>query len=438
LSTATFRTARVGRPAAGPGAGAGAGAGAEAAGAGRLRRAVLLWCALLAVIGIKTLINPKGHSVYPLFVAGARHWGAGLPLYDVYPGIIDVFEVFRYSPACAIAFAPLAPLPDRLGGLLWNAINLGALAWGLALAARDVLPGRWPPGRLATLLVLVLVGAIRPAWNGQSNPLVAGLLLMAASAIARRRWWPAAALLAAPVYLKLAPIAVALLLAALWPRRLLGRLAAAMAAGALLPFATQSPAYVLAQYRDWYKVLAHSNSTRWPAFRDAWTLWELTGLPVHVPAYRLIQLSAGLATLAWCLRLSRRVADRRALLTATLAMGSAYLMAFGPSVEFPTYVVLAPMVSWAVLWAFEHRTGRAWAVLAYAMTMVLGSEVVEQPLRGHLPILAGVLPLGSLLFAAWLVRHARQLAGPAGTALDLRAPDRDDARARRDEPILLT
>ena len=436
MSTAISRSIRIRLPAAGTRA------RAASAGSGRLRlrRAVLLWCVLGAVVGIKTLINPKRHSVYPLFVAGARHWSAGLPLYDVYPGIIDVFEVFRYSPTCALAFAPLAPWPDRVGGLIWNAINLGVLAWGLALAARDVLPGRWPPGRLAPLLVLVFVGTIRPAWNGQSNPLVAGLLLLAASAIARKRWWLAAALLAAPVYLKLAPIAVALLLAALWPRRLLGRFAAVMLAGALLPFATQSPGYVLAQYRGWYKVLDHSHATRWPAFRDAWTLWELTGWPVHVPAYRLLQAGAGLATLAWCLRLRRLTADPRALLTATLGMGTAYLMAFGPSVEFSTYVVIAPMVSWAVLWAFEHRAGRAWAVAAYAMTMVLGSELVEQPLRRHLPILAGVLPVGSLLFAAWLACHVRRLAAPAaaGTALDLRAPARDDARARRDEPFLLT
>ena len=436
MITANSRSTRADRARTGP---RGPTARADAGGgSGRLRRAVRLWCVLVVVIGIKTAIDPKGHSVYPLFVAGARHWWAGLPLYDVYPGIIDVFEVFRYSPTCALAYAPLALLPDRIGGIFWNVINLGTLALGLVLAARDVFPGRWPARRLGPLLVLVLVGAIRPAWNGQSNPLVAGLLLLAAWAIARRRWWLAAALLAAPVYLKLAPIAVALLLVALWPRKLLGRFAVAMAVGALLPFATQSPGYVVAQYCDWYKVLAQSNHTRWPAFRDAWTLWQLTGRPVNVPAYRAIQVGAGLATLAWCLRLKRLVRDPRALLTATLAMGTAYLMAFGPSVEYPTYVVIAPMAAWAVLSAFGRRSGRVWAVTAYAMTMVLGSELFEKPLVAHVPIVVGMLPAGSLLFAAWLVRHAVHLEEPAGTALDPGPPARDDARARRDEPFLLT
>ena len=423
--------------------------GADLAGNRWLRRVLLLWVILFLTVGIKAAVSPRRHTVYPLLVGGARHWWAGQSLYTYDPAVVDNYEVYRYSPTCALAFSPLAPLPDRLGGVLWAFLNLGVLVWGLLRAARDVFPGEWPNRRKAWLLALVLVGAIRPAWNSQGNPLVAGILLLASSAVARRRWWTASALLAIPVFLKLAPIALALLFVAVWPRRLLGRFAMAMAAGAAVPFATRPAALVIAQHREWFASLAHSSVTRWPAFRDAWTLWELTGHPVHVRSYRLIQALAGLLTLAWCLRLRRLAPGERFLLTATLAMGTAYLMVFGPSVEYPTYVVLAPMVAWGVLTAFERRLGRAWAVLAYALTMVIGSEAVAHPLERRFPMALGILPVGSLLFAAWLARHARVLAATsalfptlspasgaprrgAGTDLDLRPRGRDDAPSPRD------
>ena len=405
-----------------------------------LRRAAALWLVLVVVLGVKSATNPKRHSVFPLFVAGARHWWAGQSLYAEYPDVIDVFEVFRYSPTCALAFSPLAALPDRVGAVVWNILNLGVLAWGLCLAARDVLPGRWSTCRLALLLSLTFLGAIRPAWNGQSNPLVVGLLLLAASAVARDRGWTAAALLAAAVYLKVSPIALALLFVALRPRLLLARFAVAMLAGAALPFWTRPAGYVLDQYLTWFVLLRGSAATRWPAFRDAWTVWELTGHAVHVPTYRVLQAVAGLSTLAWCQGLRRRFADQKAVLTGTLAMGSAYLMAFGPSVEHATYVVLAPAVAWAVLRAAERGTGRTWAGLAFALTMVLGTELFERPLIGRFPFVTALLPAGSLLFAGWLVCHAALLGrrDAAETSLDRPKPSRHDAAARRDASPLQT
>ncbi len=399
-----------------------------------LRRAVALWVVLVVVLGVKSGLNPRKHSVFPLFVEGARHWWAVQSLYADYPGVIDVYEVFRYSPTCALAFSPLAALPDRAAAVLWNVLNLGVMAWGLRLAARDVFPGRHSSLRLACLLTLTFLGTVRPAWNGQSNPLVAGLILLAVSATARGRGWWAAAALAAAVYLKLSPIVLAALLVALHPRLLLGRLAATLLAGAALPFLTRPWPYVLDQYRDWVRLLAGSATTRWPGFRDLWTLWELTGHPVHVPTYRILQVAAGLMVLAWCLCLRRRTGDRRVVLTATLAMGSAYLMAFGPSVEHATYVVLAPTVAWAVVRSCERRRGQAGAILAYALTMVLGLELFERPLMARYPLVTAALPLGSLVFAGWLARHASRMGQVARLEIRLDQPKRSrhDAATRRD------
>ena len=386
---------------------------------GWFRAGLGLWVTTALVVAVKALINPRRHTIFPLLVGGARHWWARLPLYDEYPGINDVF---RYSPTCALAFSPFAPLPNRYGGALWCLVNLGVLAAGLIVAARDVLPGRWPPWRVGALLALAWVGAVRPAWNSQSNPLVIGLILLGASAIARDRPWWAATLLAIPVFLKLSPIAIATLLIALRPRALGWRFAVAMAVGALLPFATAPPSFVLGQYESWLASLSRHSATRWPAFRDAWTLWRLTGYPVNIPAYRATQGAAGLATLAWCLAMRRQLVGIKAQLTATLAMGTAYLLAFGPAVEYATYVILSPMVSWAVLAATEHRAGRTWVTVAFLLTMLAGADLVERTIRGWTPLAPAALPAGSLLFAGWVVVYARRLtAEPRPAAGGIRA-----------------
>ena len=58
-------------------------------------------------------------------------------------------------------------------------------------------------------LALGALGALRGLWNGQSNALAVGLLLLAAACLARRQGWGAACLLAGADWLKLTPLALA-------------------------------------------------------------------------------------------------------------------------------------------------------------------------------------------------------------------------------------
>ena len=58
--------------------------------------------------------------------------------------------------------------------------------------------------------------------------------------------------LAVPVFIKLWPLALVLLLIIYWPRQLLGRLAAVCLVLVLLPYLTRPPQIVAWQYREWY------------------------------------------------------------------------------------------------------------------------------------------------------------------------------------------
>jgi Glycosyltransferase family 87 len=281
-----------------------------------------LWFALGVALTARTLHRPLSHTVFPVYATGSDHWWTDAPLYANYRPL----DYFRYPPSFAVAFTPFVWAGPRVGGVAWAWLNLGLLLFGLRRFMRDVLPGNWTPGREAGFLVLSGAGALGGLWNGQCNALAVGLVLLAGSSLVRGCSWLAAWLLAGSVLLKLTPVPLVLLLCALWPRRLAGRFAVALAVGLLLPFLTRPLAVVIEQYRGLGTHLATSSSERWPGFRDGWTLWLVCrqvaegkpGLPnLREPVeswYRVVQLLGGLIVLgiALWLRLSRNRGGRPA------------------------------------------------------------------------------------------------------------------------------
>jgi MYXO-CTERM domain-containing protein len=266
-----------------------------------------------------------------------------------------------------------------------------------------------------------LLVALRGLWNGQSNALAVGLLMLAAAALVRRRWWSAAFLLAVPVLIKLTPLVPALLLCALWPRKLIGRFLLALVAGLLLPFATKAPGLVLHDYRDWLAHLFGSSNERWPGFRDAWSIWlsaqhllfgdtlVLDAPMTHPVLYRLLQAFTGLGVLAWCLWQQRRGVEPRVLVALALTMGLAWLMLFGPAVEHATYAFLGPALAWAAVQRCTWRPGRPVILTALTLVLVFGWGALFRAWPAAQPVLLLSLPLGTTLFVVWLCGYAATL-----------------------------
>jgi hypothetical protein len=390
--------------------------------------ALVLWSGTAVAVSVRTLLRPTSHTVFPVFANGPQRWWSDQPLYSLTFGHDREGEEpdhFRYPPAFAIAFTPFDQLGPRLGGVLWGWLCLGVYGLGLWRYARDVLPGPWSPNRLGWFLILALLGALRGLWNGQSNALAAGCLLLAGSFLVRQCWWRTATFLTGAITLKLTPIAPALLLVALWPRRLAARLAIVVALVGLLPFLTRPPETVLAQYRLWATHLSQSGRERWPGFRDAYTVYQaaretLRGVdrpfpykePLDSSFYRVVQVLAAGAALAWCLRQQRMYPGEAGdpwQVNLALALGCGWLMLFGPAVEHAGFAFLAPFQAWAlsdgVAW---RRGGRALLIGSGVCVLVLGWGSLTRPLTDAIPLFLCALPVGTALFLIWLVRHTSQ------------------------------
>jgi len=384
-----------------------------------IRWALGLWLTLGLVVAVRVVVCPDNHTIYPILAQAATHWWADRPLYAEYKPL----DYFRYPPPFAVGFTPFALFGDRIGAVLWIALGMFVYVAGLRRFVRDVIPEAWTARREAVFLALGALGALPGLWNSQSNALAVGLLLWAASALVRQRWRSAGVVLAAAVLLKLTPLAPALLLCALHPRRLIVPFALALLAGLALPFLTRPPAVVCDHYREWLAQMAQLGNERWPGFRDAWTVWLVVrraaaGLPGPPPlrepldctAYRVVQLATAAGALAWCLW-QRRGGDARRAVTLTLAMGAAWLMLFGPSIEHATYVFLAPPLSWALLRAGGAR-GRWLLAPAFALVMVVGWGVAERAWAEAVPALLTALPVGSAFFLVWLIAYGGRAAAP--------------------------
>jgi hypothetical protein len=376
--------------------------------------AVVVWAAILIVCCTRALVRPNVKSVYPIFATAARHWVAGQELYDeLGPGL----DHFRYSPLVAAFLVPFSVLPDSLGATLWRlcnaAVYLAAFGWWV----RAVLPATLTLPQRACLFLLIVPLSIGSLNNGQSNPLVLGLLLASIAAARTDRWNLSAACVGLACLFKVYPLAVGLLLAAAYPRRMTLRLTLAVAAGLALPFAMQDVIYVAGQYQSWLHHLLTYDRQNLAAnlwYRDLRLLCRAWMVPLDHRAYLVTQLAAGAVMAVLCIAARRAGWPRARLLLLLFALACCWMTLLGPATESCTHILLAPTLAWALFDAWQTRRWSLPAVLiggSYALFLAC-QLVVWFPI-GRAVHTLGLQPLAVLfLLTAILLSTLHTLVAP--------------------------
>jgi hypothetical protein len=357
--------------------------------------AIAVWIGVaVIVVGRGILANNPDHAgIYTVYARGGADWAAGRPVYPA----ADGFEVFRYHPLFAAAFAPLGVLPVTVGSVLWRAFLVGMVfsslrAW---LAAASGGPNRAPG-------ILILVAPL-VAWDlvaGQTNALIAALLLRAVTATGKRKGWTAATWLAVATLLKLFPLGFAALLIVVRPRLLSLRFVAMLGALSALPFALQNPVYVAGQYADWMAtVTADTGRHDFPiglAYRDVRFLFRVWTEPMPDFAFKSLAATCWLVALVG-VRLRRH--DWRSAGTFALAWGGVGMTLFGPCTEIITYAILGPTLAAAAWDALTAAHPGRWVTIAAYDLLAAGFIAFLFPF-GTPFAMCGPHPAAAVLFVA--------------------------------------
>lgn len=302
---------------------------------------------------------------FVIFRTGSANLLAGRDLYERQAAH---FDYFMYSPTFALLFAPIAALPFGVGVLVWNALNGGALYWGLGrvLSAKQAFIAR----------SVVLLDAVGSMQNVQSNALIAGLIILAFAELERRREGRAVAAICVATLIKIFPI-IAGAFALFRPWRLPRFLLWTIAIGALLlaaPLMVVSPTVL---WQEWASWLARNRAV---AEMRNYSVMEQVHIWLHVdwPNWP-IQLSGVVVALAPLARFPHWNSPRfRLLFLASVLM---FCVLFNHKAESPSFVIALAGV--AIWFATTERTRFAWGVLAIVIlvTSLSASDAMPEALQ---------------------------------------------------------
>jgi hypothetical protein len=364
--------------------------------------AVGVWAAVILGLAVFGYLYPWSHTVYDIYARACRCWWNGQDLYYAHGT-----DFYRYSPLFAISVTPWALLPDRWGSALWRIFNVLFYAAALWAWVRGAAPVAYSRTQQAVFFLLVLPLSAHSLHIGQANVVMLGALLFGITAASAENWNQAACWFALATLIKGYPLALALLVAALLPRRFIGRYALALALGLLLPFAAQRHDFVVDQYQSWLAHLRESTILMRERLRTVEHLFSIYGHPFSPHTFMLVQLFAGLAILGVCLLYAKKGAGVffQAQFHVAFQLFTCWVVLFGPATESCTYIIIAPLAAWALIDAFRRHTPwseRILLLLAFLMMGPLTTDAVPSVIRNYANE-HGSQPIGALLFTGCLL-----------------------------------
>ena len=367
--------------------------------------AAILWAVVLAVLLLRAGLHPHRPTSLTTYLAGGEAWNELQPVYTNWRG-------FVYPPVVAWFFSLLNHLPLALDAILWRLLTAGVFLLGIESLLRSGIFHRIPSSSHGLIYLGLLPLSIGNLDNAQANPLIAGLMMLSVAAFQWEAWNLCALAIGIAITFKIYPVALALLLCLLRPRRLSWRILIWLLIPAIIPFAVQNPHYAAAQYHAWLQGRMGDNRFEYPmkdAPLDLWYLLVRVGrLPVSERAYTALQVICGAAIAALVLLQSRRRLPQRDILANLFLMVSAWMLLLGPATENQTYVVLAPAACLAAVQSLTCSSCRTRLFALSAVTLLLAA-VGRNSLFPHIksPVEMTIQPIAALLLLAAIVMELR-------------------------------
>jgi hypothetical protein len=366
----------------------------------------LVWTMALIVLAARPLLLWQRGTSFDTYNIAGSHWLHSENVYTQWMG-------FVYSPLVATFFAPFALVPTPIANIFWRLINAAVLLGGLAALLRSNVFTNIKPQRCGIAYLLMLPLALGNIDISQANPLVAGLIMLAIAAVYTKHWNWAAFCIAIATLFKIYPIAVALLICVIAPRRFTWRFFIALLLLSLLPFLFQNWSFVFRQYGAWIATRIADNRRNWPVEKLPLDLWFIVHWLLHLPvsqkAFTQVQLGSAAAIAAFCAYSVWTSWNPNRVLAGVFCLSGVWMTLCGPATESYTYLLLAAPAILALLESLHLNQAfwiRFWAWLSVSLQLLAVARASFMPHFKPFWILA-ILPISALIFLgyslAWLL-----------------------------------
>jgi Glycosyltransferase family 87 len=335
------------------------------------------------------------YNNYVIFKQSFWHLIGQQDLYVHYPA--EHWDLYKYTPTFAALFGALAIWPDWVGVHMWSLLN--ALLFAYAIYRLRVLDDR----AKGDILVICAIEMMTSLQNGQSNGLMAALLLLVYDGLERQKTHWAALCLTGSIYLKLFGV-VAALLGLLWPRKwaLAGYLVVWMVVLALIPLVFVSVEQYVFTLKSYSRLLADDHTASYGysvmGWLHSWFGWAPPKISV-VAAGGLLLLLPYIRVKAWGDTQFRLLAMASILL---------WVVIFNHKAESPTFIIaVAGVAIWYVTLPQPNLIERLLLGATIIFTVLSPTDLFPRVLRETIvqPYVLKAVPC----IAVWLMVVYRQL-----------------------------
>jgi hypothetical protein len=307
------------------------------------------------------------YNNYVIFKHSFFHLQQGKDLYVLFPE--THWDLYKYSPSFSVAMAVFAYLPDWLGLLLWNLVNVLILFYGV----RYFIKG---PPHTIFMLWFIFNELFTSVLNSQSNPMIAGMLVAAFTFFEKDKVHWAALLIVSTFYIKVFGILAALLFL-FYPNKWRFILWSAIwtVAIGLLPLMFTSTDGLIFQYQNWLRLLSedHSGSIGY-SFMGVLQTWF--GLQSGKDVLVIVGLIITMLPFVFVHKF--KDLQYRINWFASLLI---WLVIFNHKAESPTFIIAFTGIA---LWLFTtsiNKTVLVLAVLAFVFTSLAPTDLFPASIR---------------------------------------------------------
>ena len=361
--------------------------------------ALLLWFLSVAIVCLRIWQHPGSHSVFASYRDAGGAWIHQAEIYGT-------DTTFIYSPLIAALYSPFALISHNVSEVLWRVLLSLVLPLALWFNARELFD--FSKEKFACLLLLILPLTISNLANGQANIIIIVLLLIATGAAPQSRWFTCAFCAAFAVYWKIYPIAFALLLAIIFPKKLTIRILLVLVGLFAISLLLQKTSYVLGEYRSWFENLAadrrraHGYYGRW---RDFYLLLRLIGIPVSAMWWNILQVIAAFIAAIICFLGTIRRWPVGTLLFCAMSLAIVWMLLFGPATEAATYALIAVPIAYLVIFGWSYASDPALQIVSTTTYIgFIGAQILNSWFRiiGKIYLVHAIQPCLALCFCAAL------------------------------------